>query len=101
LTGVGAAGLALEAIVLLLAAPAVATLRRGHVPVAGIGYLLAVALLLVLAAASLRRRHGLLVATAAQLAVVAAGTVTWPMYLLGAAFTALWVYYLRLWRLPG
>jgi hypothetical protein len=31
--------------------------------------------------------------------VVAAGLVTWPMYVVGAVFAAIWVYWLRLRRL--
>ena len=98
LVGVGIGGLALEAIVLLLAAPAVATAERGHVSAAGIGYLLGLAALLVVAAAVLRRPGGRLVGTLAQPLVVVAGVVTWPMYVVGALFASIWVYYLRLWR---
>jgi Protein of unknown function (DUF4233) len=98
LVGVGIGGLALEAIVLLLAAPAVATAERGHVSAAGVGYLLGLAVLVVVAAAVLRRPGGRLVGSAVQPLVIAAGVVTWPMYVVGALFAAIWVYYLRLWR---
>jgi hypothetical protein len=101
LVGVGIGGLVLEALVLLLAAPAVASAERGHVSTAGIAYLLALAALLVVAAAVLRRRGGRLVGTAVQPLVVAAGVVTWPMYVVGALFAGIWLYYLRLWRGMG
>src|SRR3954467_13833715 len=88
LLGIGAGGLVLEALVLLLAAPAVAAAERGHVVPWHIAYLLVVAVLLILAAATLRRRHGLVFATAVQPLVVLAGIVTWPMYVVGVLFAA-------------
>lgn len=97
LYAVGSAGLAIEAIVLLLAAPAVATLDRGHVPGLGIGYLLLLAVLLVLAAVRLRSRWGKPLASTLQLLVVVSGVVTWPMFIVGAAFLAVWIYWLRQW----
>ena len=100
LLGIGSGGLGLEALVLLLAAPAVVSAERGHVPVLGVVYLLVVAMLLIVAAAVLRRPRGLLVGTAVQPLVVAAGVVTWPMYVVGTLFVAIWLYYLRLWRHP-
>jgi hypothetical protein len=100
LIGIGAGGLVLEALVLFLAAPAVASLRRGHVPVVGVGYLLAVGVVLVMAATLLRRRHGLAAASVVQVFVVAAGVITWPMYVVGVIFAGIWIYYLRLWRQP-
>jgi hypothetical protein len=101
LVGVGIGGLTLEAIVVLLATPAVTTAERGHVVAWHVAYLLALAVLLVAAAAVLRRPHGLLVGSAVQPLVVGAGVVTWPMYVVGVLFTAIWVYYLRLWREAG
>ena len=98
LLGIGAGGLVLEALVLLLAAPAVASAERGHVVAWHVAYLLVVAVLLIVAAAMLRRRHGLAFATAVQPLVILAGVVTWPMYVVGVLFAAIWVYYLRLWR---
>jgi hypothetical protein len=98
LVGIGIGGLVLEAMVLLLAAPAVATAERGHVTWWHIAYLLALAVLLVVAAGLLRRPHGLVAGSVVQPLVVVAGLVTWPMYVVGALFTGIWVYYLRLWR---
>jgi hypothetical protein len=98
LLGVGIGGLVLEALVLLLAAPAVATSERGHVVAWHVGYLLGLALLLLVAAGWLRRPHGLVPATVGQPLVVAAGVVTWPMYVVGTLFALIWLYYLRLWR---
>lgn len=96
LIGIGAAGLVFEAIVLFLAAPAVASLRRGHVPAAGIGYLLGLGVLLVVVAGLLRRRGGVTAGTVVQVLVVAAGAVTWPMYVVGLIFAAIWAYWLYL-----
>jgi hypothetical protein len=98
LLGIGAGGLVLEALVLLLAAPAVAGAERGHVVAWHVVYLLAVAVLLIVAAAMLRRRHGLMVGSLVQPWVVVAGVITWPMYVVGLAFAGIWLYYLRLWR---
>jgi hypothetical protein len=100
LIGVGIGGLSLEALVLLLATPAVAGAERGHVTAWHLAYLLGLVVLVVLAAAWLRRPHGLVLGTVVQPLVIAAGVVTWPMYVVGALFAGIWVYYLRLWRLP-
>jgi hypothetical protein len=98
LYAIGTAGLALEALVVLLAVPAVASSQRGHVSAADIGYLVLLVLLLIVAAAVLRRRGGKLVSSVVQVLVIAAGAVSWPMYVVGAAFAGIWVYWLRLWR---
>lgn len=98
LYGIGAAGLVFEAIVLLLAGPAVATAERGHVGVAGIVYVLAVAVLCIVAAGLLRRPGGVVIATGLQVLVIAAGVVTWPMYVVGVVFAAIWGYWLHLRR---
>jgi uncharacterized protein DUF4233 len=98
LYAVGTGGLVLEAIVLLLAVSAVAAAERGHVEGWHIAYLLVVTALLVIAAGVLRRSWGLWFASVVQVLVVAAGVVTWPMYVVGLAFAAIWLYYLRLWR---
>ena len=98
LMAVGAAGLAFEALVLLLAIPAVTTSERGHVHVAGVVYIAALALLLVVAAGTLRRRGGVVFATVLQVLVIAAGVVTWPMYVVGVVFAAIWAYWLHLRR---
>jgi len=97
LYAIGSAGLAIEAIVLLLAGPAVLSLERGHVSAVRVGYLFAMAVLLIVAAARLRKRGGKVFATALQVLVIAGGAVTWPMYVVGLAFAAIWVYWLRLW----
>jgi hypothetical protein len=99
LYAIGSAGLILEAIVLLLAAPAVMSLERGHVSGLRVGYLFLMAALLVLAAARLRRRGGKVFATFLQVLVIAGGVITWPMYVVGVLFAVIWVYWLRLW--PG
>lgn len=97
LYAVGSAGLALEAIVLLLAAPAVLSLERGHVSGLRVGYLFLLAVLLIAAAAVLRRRGGKVFATLLQVLVIAGGLVTWPMYVVGVAFAGIWVYWLCQW----
>ncbi|HEU5033386.1 MAG TPA: DUF4233 domain-containing protein [Mycobacteriales bacterium] len=102
LVGVGIGALSLESLVLLLATPAVATAERGHVVGWHIGYLLGLVALLIAAAIALGRlrggRGGLALGTVAQPVAVAAGVVTWPMYVVGMLFAGLWLYYLRLWR---
>src|SRR3954465_13825892 len=80
LVGVGIGGLVLEALVLLLAAPAVAASERGHVTAWHIAYLLGRAVLLIVAAGLLRRPWGRVPGSVVQPFVVAAGVVTWPMY---------------------
>jgi hypothetical protein len=97
LLAVGSAGLGIEALVVLLAVPAVVSAERGHVSALGVGYLLLLVVLLVAAAARLRKPGGKLVATAVQPLVIAGGLATWPMYVVGAAFAAIWVYWLRQW----
>ena len=100
LIGIGIGGLVLEALVLLLAAPAVAAAERGHVTWWHVAYLLVLAVLLIVAAALLRRPNGRVFGTVLQPFVIAAGLVTWPMYVVGALFTGIWIYYLRLWPTP-
>ncbi len=101
LYAIGTAGLAIEALVLLLAVPAVASSERGHVSAVHIGYLVLLVLLLVVAAGVLRRRGGKVISSVVQLLVIAAGAVSWPMYVVGAAFAGIWVYWLRQWHLPS
>lgn len=105
LVGIGIGALALEAIVVLLATPAVATAERGHVVGWHIGYLLGLVAVVVAAAVVLVRsrgaRSGRWVGSAAQVAAVGAGVVTWPMYVVGVLFAAIWAYYLNLWRTAG
>ncbi|HWC34592.1 MAG TPA: DUF4233 domain-containing protein [Mycobacteriales bacterium] len=100
LYAVGAAGLSLEALVVLLAVPAVASSQRGHVSAPDIGYLVGLVVALIVAAAVLRRRGGKVVSSAVQVLVIAAGAVSWPMYVVGAAFAGIWIYWLRQWHLP-
>lgn len=98
LMAIGAVGLGFEALVLLLAVPAVTTAQRGHVHVGGVVYLVVLVVLLIVAAAVLRRPFGVAIATGVQVLVVAAGVVTWPMYVVGLVFAAIWIYWLRLRR---
>jgi hypothetical protein len=98
LMAIGAAGLVFEAIVILLAVPEVITGNRGHVPVGGIVYLLLVALGLVVVAGVLRRPGGVMAGSLAQLAVIAGGVVTWPLYAIGVIFGGIWLYWLHLRR---
>ena len=98
LMAIGAAGLVFEALVLLLAVPAVTTAQRGHVHVAGVVYLAVLVLLLIVSAGLLRRRGGVAVATGVQVLVVAAGLVTWAMFVVGLVFAAIWAYWLHLRR---
>jgi hypothetical protein len=83
--------------VVLLAVPAVISADRGHVPALGVGYLAGLGVLLALAAARLRKPGGKLAGTVVQLLVVAGGVVTWPMYVVGVAFAAIWAYWLAQW----
>lgn len=98
LVGVGIGGLSLEALVLLLATPAVTTAERGHVTAWHVAYLLGLVVLLIVAAVWLRRPHGLVPGSVVQPLVIAAGVVTWPMYVVGVLFAGIWLYYLNLWR---
>ncbi|HET7312485.1 MAG TPA: DUF4233 domain-containing protein [Mycobacteriales bacterium] len=98
LLGIGAGGLVLEALVLLLAAPAVAGAERGHVVAWHIVYLLVLGVLLIVAAARLRRPHGRMFASLLQPWVIVSGVITWPMYVVGVLFAGIWLYYIRLWR---
>jgi hypothetical protein len=98
LVGVGIGGLVLESLVVLLAAPAVVSAERGDIVAWHVAYLLALVVLLVVAAVLLRRPYGRWVGSAVQPLVVAAGVVTWPMYVVGVLFAGIWVYYLRLWH---
>jgi hypothetical protein len=103
LYAIGAAGLGLEALVLLLAAPAVISLERGHVSWLKVGYMFALALLLVVGAVVLRRPGGKVFGSALQVLAIAGGVITWPMYVVGLAFAGIWIYWLRLWprhRMP-
>jgi hypothetical protein len=97
LYAIGSAGLALEALVLLLAGPAVLSLERGHVSALRVGGLFLLAVLLIVAAVRLRKRGGKVFASVLQVFVIASGVVTWPMYVVGLAFAAIWIYWLRLW----
>jgi hypothetical protein len=99
LVAIGAAGLSMEALVMWLSAPGIATLDRGHVSAIGIGYVVAVGVLLVVVAALLRRPWGRTAGTVVQIPALATGAVAWPMYVVAAVFAAIWVYYLHLWRL--
>lgn len=101
LYAVGSAGLAIEALVILLAIPAVITSQRGHVSGVDVGLLLGLFALVVVSAAVLRRRGGKAVSSVAQVLVVATGVISWPMYVVGAAFGGIWIYWLRQWHLPA
>jgi hypothetical protein len=35
-----------------------------------------------------------------QVLVIAAGAISWPMYVVGAAFAGIWIYWLRQFHLP-
>lgn len=97
LYAIGAAGLVFEAIVVLLAAVALASPGHAHSAIA-IGYLLGLAVVVIVIAALLRRRGGVIAATVVQVAVIAAGVASWPMYVVGVVFAAIWAYWLHLRR---
>lgn len=97
LYAVGSAGLTIEALVVLLAVPAVISSQRGHVSVPGVSYIGSVVVLLIASIAVLRRSFGKPFATVVQALVIAAGIVTWPMYVVGAVFAGIWIYWLRQW----
>ncbi|MBV9484535.1 MAG: DUF4233 domain-containing protein [Frankiaceae bacterium] len=101
LYAIGAAGLALEAIVLMLAAPTVITLERGDVHWLRVGAMFVLAILLIIGAAVLRRPGGKQVGTVLQVLVIAGGIITWPLFIIGAAFGGIWLYWLRLWPRHG
>jgi len=95
---IGAVGLGFEALVLLLALPAVTTAERGHVHIAGVIYLAALAVVLIVLAGTLRRPGAIVVASVVQVLVIAGGLVTWPMYAVGLVFAGIWAYWLHLRR---
>ncbi len=99
LIAIGAGGLAIEALVVLLATPAVFTLERGHVSTAAVAALLTVFVLLVVAASVMRRPWGKAFGTAVQPLVFVTGFFTWPMFVIGVIFGSIWAYYLHLWQL--
>jgi hypothetical protein len=101
LYAIGAAGLSLEALVLLLAAPAVITLERGNVHWVRVGAMFVLAVLLIVGAAVLRRPGGKHVGSVLQALVIAGGIITWPLFVIGGAFAAIWIYWLRLWPRHG
>ena len=100
LYAIGSAGLTIEALVVLLAIPAVTTSERGHVSAFDVGYLVGLAVLLIVATAVLRRRGGKAFSILVQVLAIGAGVATWPMYVVGGAFAGIWVYWLRQWHLP-
>jgi hypothetical protein len=94
---IGAASLVIEAIVLGLA---LVTIHALHPTTSGdalaaVGVLTGLA---VLTAAIQRLRIGPGAGLVVQLAVVAAGLLIWPLFILGAIFGGLWVFYLRMLR---
>src|SRR5579884_4072322 len=97
LRAIGMATLALEAVVLLLALVAAYGLHR-HLRPATVGVLLGLTAGAIVLAPLQRRRAGPPAGLVLQVLVVAAGVITWPLYLLGAVFAALWMAYLRLRR---
>ena len=88
LYAIGSAGLTIEALVVLLAIPAVTTSQRGHVSGFDVGYLVALFVLLVSATAMLRRRGGKVLSCVVQVLAIGAGVASWPMY----------VDYVRVWQ---
>jgi len=97
---IGAAGLVFEAIVVFLAASAIASPGHQH-STAGLAYLLGLGVVLIVIAGVLRRPGGVAAATGVQVLVIAAGAVTWPMYVVGVIFAAIWGYWLHLRRTTG
>jgi hypothetical protein len=71
---------------------------QGHGGAVAIGCLVVLAVALLVAAGTLRRRFGRPLATVLQPLVIAAGLLAWPLFVLGAAFGALWVGVLRMER---
>ena len=93
----GTAVLAMEIIVMLLAAPIAATngsLPDARTAILGAG---AIMLVLIIAIAALRRGpRGVWVGWAAQVLVLACGVVVPLMFIVGGIFAALWFTALRL-----
>jgi hypothetical protein len=91
--GVGAAALALEALVLLLAIQPILQLggsRRGMAVGAVIGFVVAAVVL----AALLRRRWAWYGGTVLQFALLAAGFLHWSLAVLGLIFGLVWAFVL-------
>jgi hypothetical protein len=91
--GVGAGGLVLEAIVLLLAIQPL-RLLGGAFGAFAIGVVVAIAVLLIACAALLRREWAWYAAWLLQLALVGAGLLHWSLAVLGAVYALVWGYLL-------
>ena len=89
--GLGAATLALEAIVLLLAIQPIRILG-GHLSGWGIGAVIALAVLAAVLAGMMRRPWAWGAGTAVQVLLLAAGLLHWSLAALGLIFGAAWAY---------
>lgn len=92
---VAAAALALEGLTVLLALAPVAKLGGG-LTAGRLAALVALSLLLFLTAGLLRRSWAYGLGSSLQVAVLAAGLLTWAMFVIGIAFGLVWLYVLRL-----
>ncbi len=95
--GALAATLLLEAVTVLFVPRAIAQVGDG-LTAGRLALLLTLAGLLLVAAGLQRRRAGLILGSVLQLALIATGLLTPVMYALGALFTLVWIYMLRLRR---
>lgn len=95
--GLGAATLALEALVLLLAIQPIRILG-GRLGGAALGAVLALAAVAVLLAAMMRRAWAWYAGTVLQVLLLLAGFLHWSLGALGVVFLAAWLYVLHVRR---
>ncbi len=95
LRGVGAATLAIEALVLLLAIQPLRVLG-GHLSGPGVGVLVALAVLCCVLAGLLRRRWAWFAVLVLQLLVIGTGVLQWALIVIGLGFASIWLYVLHL-----
>jgi hypothetical protein len=95
--GAGAAALAIEAVVLLLAIQPIRMLA-GRLSGWGVGSMVVLVVLCVVLAGLLRRRWAWYAAIVLQVLVMATGVFQYAITIIGAIFLAIWLYVLHLRR---
>ncbi len=97
LRGVGAATLAIEALVLLLAIQPLRVLG-GHLSGPGVGAMVTLAVLCCVLAGLLKHRWAWFAGLVLQVLVIGTGVAQWALIVIGLGFAAIWLYVLHLRR---